>query len=183
MCDHYKKNCDIIANCCEKRYPCIKCHDQNENHELKKNLLTKIVCRKCNLKQNVSNKCNNNQCKQMFGSYYCPECKLHDGVGLKFHCNKCNMCLSGYRQDDLFHCDNCGYCIPKIIKNNHKCVSDLVNEKCAICLDRIISNKNVILKCNHVIHTSCLNGLLENGGNNILCPLCKTKLSIGMIYC
>lgn len=38
-CEHYKTPLDIIAikfKCCNKFYPCYKCHDTCENHETKR---------------------------------------------------------------------------------------------------------------------------------------------------
>ena len=35
-----------------------------------------VICKNCNLKQSVSNKCN--QCSITFGEYYCSICKFYD---------------------------------------------------------------------------------------------------------
>ena len=56
------ESCDIvdmelysIAFCCKKKYPCRLCHDENEDHNMDRKKTENIVCRKCNLKQVVSN--------------------------------------------------------------------------------------------------------------------------------
>jgi len=45
-CPHYKNNYSInIFPCCDKPYPCYKCHDKNESHTYKS--ANKGYCRDC----------------------------------------------------------------------------------------------------------------------------------------
>lgn len=33
-CKHYKRNCKLLAPCCNKLYTCIRCHDDLEDHSV-----------------------------------------------------------------------------------------------------------------------------------------------------
>lgn len=33
-CKHYKRNCKLLAPCCNKLYTCIRCHDELTDHSL-----------------------------------------------------------------------------------------------------------------------------------------------------
>tara|TARA_Y100001933_G_C18969885_1_gene552010 strand:+ start:567 stop:1433 length:867 start_codon:yes stop_codon:yes gene_type:complete len=176
ICNHYDRNCDIIAFCCKKKYPCRLCHDENEDHNMDRKKTENIVCRKCNLKQVVSNKCQ--QCNIVFGEYYCKECRLWINNSDKdyYHCNKCGICRVGKGIDiDFFHCDICNACLPISLKNNHKCINNTMQSKCPICNEDIFSSTSSgsILKCGHSIHQKCLTEYLKH---NYICPLCKKSI-------
>ena len=55
-CKHYQRNCLILAECCQKFYPCRICHDEKEDHKINR-YLTKMKCKLCNEIQDVSNEC------------------------------------------------------------------------------------------------------------------------------
>lgn len=33
-CTHYKRNCALVAPCCNKIYTCRLCHDEQEHHKI-----------------------------------------------------------------------------------------------------------------------------------------------------
>lgn len=33
-CEHYERQCSIVAPCCGRGYPCRLCHDANEDHKV-----------------------------------------------------------------------------------------------------------------------------------------------------
>jgi len=59
-------------------------------------------------------------------------------------------------------------------RKTNKCVSVLDN-KCAICLDRIISG-NVKTKCKHNFHKRCLIGWCQKAKDNPTCPICRKNI-------
>jgi len=181
-CKHYDRNCKIIAPCCNKIFDCRICHDtyyENDTdekfHKINRHEIEKIVCKKCKLKQPISNKCI--QCNTIFGNYYCDICHLFDNDTSKkqFHCDKCNICRVG-GADNFYHCDKCNSCISINLKNNHICVNNTFHNECPICLENIFESikEITILKCGHSIHQKCYLNLIEN--NNIKCPLCNKSI-------
>lgn len=46
-CDHYERMCWIRAECCGKYYPCRRCHDEAENHEINRAETKLIACTVC----------------------------------------------------------------------------------------------------------------------------------------
>ena len=91
-CKHYKRECNIVAKCCGKVYGCRLCHDENENHKIDRYATEEIVCKKCETRQPVSNKCIN--CGIKFGKYFCGKCRL----------------WNDNNEDEVFHCDDCKVC-------------------------------------------------------------------------
>ncbi|CAO1947902.1 unnamed protein product [Urochloa humidicola] len=66
-CEHYKRNCKLVAACCNKLFTCRFCHDKVSDHTMER---TVYHCPFCNL------------------------CRLGKGLGVDFfHCMKCNCCL------------------------------------------------------------------------------------------
>jgi hypothetical protein len=47
--------------------------------------------------------------------------------------------------------------------------------ECAICLESLTDSKSVLLHCNHLMHSLCLQAHVEANGPN--CPVCKTSTS------
>ena len=180
MCEHYQRQCSIIAPCCGVEYPCRLCHDIVENdeqidwkkaHQIDRHKITKIKCNKCNTIQGKSNMCS--ECGEIFGNYYCEICSFYDddlSKGL-FHCNECGICRVG-GQENFVHCKKCKTCV---CKKGHKknCVCLNIHEQCPVCFTDVFSARDnpQILKCGHVMHSECYQGFLEN--NNYKCPLCK----------
>ncbi|TVT96758.1 hypothetical protein EJB05_58031, partial [Eragrostis curvula] len=66
-CEHYKRNCKLVAACCNKLFTCRFCHDKVSDHTMERSV---YHCPFCNL------------------------CRLGNGLGTDFfHCMKCNCCL------------------------------------------------------------------------------------------
>lgn len=170
MCEHYNRNCKIIAPCCNKVFDCRLCHDKffEDDHKINRYDIKKVICNECQTEQDISNECT--KCKIKFGKYYCNKCNFFDNDDSKrqFHCDKCNICRVG-GQDNFYHCDECNSCIHKSLKDNHNCIK---NTDCPICFDDLIySTKSMtILKCGHSVHVDCFNNMIENNVYN--CPLC-----------
>ena len=51
--------------CCESLYRCRFCHDEEQDHTLRRDDVTEIVCSQCGLRQPVQQQCSN--CKTVFG--------------------------------------------------------------------------------------------------------------------
>ena len=47
-CTH---RCQVLAPCCGQVYPCKKCHDQEEDHQLEVQCVQSMVCMACGLRQ------------------------------------------------------------------------------------------------------------------------------------
>ena len=166
-CDHYKRKCLIVANCCQNIYACRLCHDEIEDHKINRYETKYIVCKECNKKQEVSNKCEN--CGVIFGEYYCKLCRLWDTSEIKkYHCEKCGICRVGM-EEEYEHCDECGFCV---VKTEHKCIKNKCKSDCPVCLENLFhSRKQIVqMKCGHPIHGDCLE---EYCKTDYRCPLCK----------
>ena len=136
-------------------YACRFCHDEQEDHILKRDDVTKIVCSKCGKMQKLQQNCES--CGLLFGKvvnkvcysnsvgklekspwylydftfdffqYFCLECKLFDDENKEqYHCKGCGICRIG-DQSKFFHCDGCNMCLPINLKGNHK-----VRNRCLI---------------------------------------------------
>ena len=179
-CKHYNRNCRILAPCCNKIFSCRLCHDEfyegkpNE-HKINRHGIQKVICKPCNFKQEVSNKCK--QCSITFGNYFCSICKFYDNDTSKkqFHCEKCGICRVGGREN-FYHCDKCNSCISISLKDNHNCIENSFHTECPICLEDLFTSTTpaTILKCGHSIHQSCYLDLIKS--NNIKCPLCNKSI-------
>ena len=45
------RRCQVLAPCCGQVYPCKKCHDQEEDHQLEQQSVQSMVCMACGLRQ------------------------------------------------------------------------------------------------------------------------------------
>ena len=180
MCKHYQRHCSIITPCCNKKYACRLCHDEEEyenqmdykkSHQINRHAIEKIVCDNCNTEQPKSNECI--KCKTIFGEYYCDICNFYDNDLSKglFHCNKCGICRVGH-QHNFIHCDKCGTCVGK---KNHKCMVKDIKSDCPVCLDPIFDKRDNphILECGHVLHTECFKKYIQT---DYKCPMCKKSM-------
>lgn len=180
-CRHYKKNCKIHTECCNKWYVCKFCHNNKEDHSLDTSNIDKIVCMECKTVQDVSNKCINEDCGITFSKYFCTKCKYHnDDINTElYHCDKCNMCIKG-SEDEFQHCDGCNMCMHISIINNHKCIANRNDSACPICHIMIKDSPAepmILEQCNHIIHIDCFNSYIIS---NYKCPICiKTITDFG----
>ncbi|KAK4370855.1 hypothetical protein RND71_010330 [Anisodus tanguticus] len=93
-CKHYKRNCKLLAPCCNELFPCIRCHDEITDHCLDR-------CKWYGLGLHIPLSCN--------------LCRLGKGLGIGyFHCMTCNACmskaLSVHTCREKFLEDNCLIC-------------------------------------------------------------------------
>ncbi|CAD8071341.1 unnamed protein product [Paramecium sonneborni] len=184
-CTHYKRNCDKKAPCCGKFYPCRLCHDANyegsssdrcDTEIMDRYNVTIIRCRNCLCEQPPTNQCIS--CGIQFAKYFCSICKLYDDDSTKdiFHCDKCKMCRRGV-QEQLFHCNVCDICIPQKCQISHKCLYQVADSDCPICLKNLKISTTFIQQldnCAHFIHLSCLKQLIESNQRN--CPICSIPI-------
>jgi RING finger/CHY zinc finger protein 1 len=168
-CDHYIRNCTIVADCCGNEYGCRLCHDHYEEHPIDRFATKKVICKKCHTTQGVSNECI--ACRITFGEYFCDICRLWRQKADIYHCDGCGICNMGKKE--LFrHCNDCKSCFPKEIE--HDCVV-YDGKICGVCNTSVYQSTDTCYKpkCTHFIHTNCLKNLLKN---DTKCPLCKKTL-------
>jgi hypothetical protein len=165
--EHMNNNFKIKCLKCNKIYNCSKCHNESEDHKIEKKY--NILCNYCNNEQKYSKYCN--QCENILETkYVCNLCFIYDNNNTyKYHCNKCNICHQEEKQR-LKHCKKCNICY---LKNNiHNCIEK--NSNCAICLDELINNTIINLKCGHIIHQNCYDELIKT---TYKCPLCYKSIT------
>ena len=160
-------------------YTCRLCHNEDKNHILDRYNIKNIKCKKCDVIQKPSNKCNNDKCNIEFGKYYCKICNLWDSTENKdiYHCDSCKICRVG-KKEDYIHCPKCNLCITKenFKNDNHKCIVNGGHSICPICSENLFTSTNSIsiLRCGHCIHVECLQ---EYTKHNYNCPICKKSLN------
>jgi RING finger/CHY zinc finger protein 1 len=171
-CVHKKKQpkCKIYANCCDKIFPCIKCHNEYfinmQPHTVTQKDIVHIMCNACECIQPISNMCST--CETLFSRYHCDTCKIYSDSDA-FHCEKCDMCIIG-NEYEYKHCNTCNCCIEINKYEDHKCMINRLDSNCPICLDDQKSDKKiVILKCGHSLHEECKNELFLI---TYKCPMC-----------
>jgi RING finger and CHY zinc finger domain-containing protein 1 len=168
-CDHYNRNCQTECHKCNKFYPCRICHDENEDHEIDRFKIENMLCTYCYTVQKCAKNCNN--CSKIIAEYYCDICHLFDDNSrIISHCDDCGFCRIGINN----HCHKCNMCINKDHFDNHKCIDNYSND-CVICLEdlRTSRDNSVVLPCNHIIHSKCLE---EYSKTDYKCPLCKKSI-------
>jgi RING finger/CHY zinc finger protein 1 len=184
-CKHYNSNCSIISPCCEEKFNCFRCHDENneypkDEHKINKYEIKYIVCNICNKTQEPKQECES--CEIKFSEYFCKICNLFSDIGNgKFHCDKCNICRVG-NKEEYFHCETCACCLRIELKENHKCFPNILERDCPVCLTNIYTSQSepCILKCNHAIHRPCLSELLKT---TYKCPICiKSMVDMSHVF-
>jgi len=165
LCQHYKRNCKILAPCCQEYFDCRLCHDAVQSHTIDRYAIKTIQCNFCTTVQDKSSQCQN--CLEVFSLW------------IEFpivHCEKCNICYKESVQG-RFHCDTCNLCFEGD-QNNHSCCEKKVDpdSECCVCLEKLYYQPvaAAILKCGHWIHSKCLEGMMQN--NKYQCPLCKKTM-------
>jgi len=174
QCKHYKRKCQFVTPCCDNLYRCRFCHDEEQDHTLKRDDVKEIECSNCGLRQPVQQSCP--QCGTVFGKYFCYECKLYDDEDKQqFHCDGCGICRVGGRSK-YFHCDKCDMCLPNHLKNAHKCVEKVSRSNCPVCQEDIHTSRipSQIPPCNHLIHKTCFDEMISNG--HYACPICGVSM-------
>jgi len=180
-CDHYPRNCQIRAQCCQEFFPCRVCHDDSKDHLIDRFATDTMMCMKCFVVQRAAQVCANSACGAVMAHYFCGLCKLWTDARDTpiYHCDKCGLCRVGKGLGvDNWHCDTCGICLSIKFKENHECrVKEGLKTQCPICNKRELvffsRDPIVLLPCGHGLHFKCFSQYLTQGRNpNNRCPLC-----------
>ncbi|PXF47547.1 Zinc finger protein BRUTUS-like [Gracilariopsis chorda] len=178
-CKHYKRNCWILADCCQRYYPCRRCHDeQDHSHSIDRYATKFVACVKCGDEgQAVASHCRS--CGVQFARYFCAKCNFYDDTPGRdaYHCDGCGMCRVGKGLGiDNHHCHGCGNCIPIAVKDNHPCRERSLHANCPICTEYLATSTKpmVVLRCGHTIHSDCLRQLAASG---YTCPICHKSMA------
>ncbi|XP_064626311.1 RING finger and CHY zinc finger domain-containing protein 1-like [Lineus longissimus] len=173
-CTHYKRKCALLAPCCNKVYACRICHDDKEIHEIDRKAVKQIKCLGCETLQAVAEVCE--KCSVKFGFYSCLVCRLFDDTDRQqYHCDDCGICRVGGREN-FFHCTKCNLCLGITLKGSHKCVENSSHSNCPVCLELLHTSRDrqTVLKCGHLIHSSCMTEMLKTW--NYACPICSQSM-------
>ncbi|KAL8457297.1 hypothetical protein ACS0TY_034416 [Phlomoides rotata] len=190
-CKHYKRNCKLLAPCCNKLFTCIRCHDDlTTNHSVDRKAITKMMCMKCLVIQPIGPKCMSESCSGFsMGKYYCRICKLFDDerIGFKnlekhiYHCPYCNLCRVGKGLGiDYFHCMKCNACMSTSLYV-HVCREKCLEDNCPICHEYIFTSNSPFkqLPCGHFMHSSCFR---DYTCSSYICPICSKSLGDMQVY-
>ena len=104
-CKHYKRNVKLQCSACNRWYTCRFCHDEAEDHSLKRRETKNMLCMLCGCAQPAGEECGN--CGERTARYFCNVCKLWDDASEKsiYHCNDCGICRVGQGLGkDFYHC-------------------------------------------------------------------------------
>lgn len=176
-CHHYPRNCWLKAHCCRRFYPCRRCHDENEDHQIDRHATQEVVCVRCAEVQPVASHCR--ACATQFAAYFCPHCRFYDDTPRKhiYHCHGCGICRVGKGLGiDYHHCDICQTCVPIEDKDTHPCRAQSLDVNCPICTDYLKTSTEpiVFMRCGHAIHKECFRKHIAQA---YTCPLCKKSLT------
>ncbi|KAG8077594.1 hypothetical protein GUJ93_ZPchr0007g4945 [Zizania palustris] len=103
-CEHYKRNCKLVAACCNKLFTCRFCHDKISDHTMERKATQEMMCMVCLKVQPVGPNCQTPSCNGLsMAKYYCNICKFFDDERTVYHCPFCNLCRLGkVQQLELF---------------------------------------------------------------------------------
>lgn len=181
-CEHYKRNCKLLAACCGKLFTCRLCHDKVSNHMMDRKETKEMMCMKCWCIQPVAPSCASPSCKGLsMASYFCSICKFFDDERKVYHCPFCNLCRIGKGLGiDYFHCMNCNACMSKTL-SVHKCHEKALEANCPICHEFIFTSSDPVkaLRCGHVMHSACFQAYTCS---HYTCPICSKSLGDMTVY-
>lgn len=181
-CKHYKRNCKLLAPCCNQLFTCIHCHDEATDHPLDRKSITKMMCMNCLVVQPISKTCSTLSCGNLsMGKYFCKICKLFDDSRDIYHCPYCNLCRVGKGLGiDYFHCMNCNACMSRAL-SVHVCREKCLEDNCPICHEYIFTSTLPVksLPCGHLMHSACFQ---EYTYTHYTCPICSKSLGDMQVY-
>lgn len=188
-CQHYKRNCKLVAACCNMLYTCRICHDDERNrpddksaHSMDRKATTKMMCMKCLVIQPIGQACTTVSCNNLYmARYHCKICKLFDDERKIYHCPYCNLCRVGKGLGiDYFHCMNCNACMSTSL-SVHICREKCFMDNCPICHEYIFTSSSPVkaLPCGHLMHSSCFQ---DYTCSNYTCPICSKSLGDMQVY-
>lgn len=171
-CAHYSRRCWIRAECCGRYYPCRRCHDEAEGHEIDRRATRVVACVACgDDQQPVAESCRT--CGVRFARYFCSPCRLYNDAPdtQAYHCDECGICRVG-RAEDNYHCERCATCVPIQARDVHPCRERNLDNNCPICGDHLATStaQTIFLKCSHPIHVACLEQYMTR---HFVCPVCS----------
>ncbi|XP_062232065.1 zinc finger protein BRUTUS-like isoform X2 [Phragmites australis] len=181
-CEHYKRNCKVVAVCCNKLFTCRFCHDEVSDHTMERKATMEMMCMLCLKVQPVGPNCQTASCNGLsMAKYYCSICKFFDDERTVYHCPFCNLCRLGEGLGtDFFHCMKCNCCLSiKLIK--HKCREKMLEMNCPICCNFIFTSSAPVrgLPCGHFIHSACFQAYTCT---HYTCPICCKSLGDMTVY-
>lgn len=177
-CPHYKRHCWLLAKCCNRYYPCRRCHDQVEDHAINRHETEFVGCSRCGSeKEPAEGRCGN--CGVGFADYFCRPCRFYDDDRTKpvYHCEHCGICRMGKGLGkDQHHCHRCKTCVPIDVADNHPCMDSSVQRDCPVCLVYMATSTDQVLfmRCGHAIHAECFEKYTKVKYN---CPICCKALT------
>ncbi|CAB4015483.1 RING finger and CHY zinc finger domain-containing 1-like [Paramuricea clavata] len=174
LCSHYKRRCYVKFECCNKFWPCHRCHNSQSTcgkRKLKSRDTKQIKCFACGQEQPFAHHCS--RCNAKFARYFCGQCKHLTGTDDNpYHCEKCGICR--IHGDRSFHCDVCGVCLDVQLRGNHKCRAGSAHDECCICLEDAFTGCQ-ILPCSHKVHKECATQMIRSGITR--CPICRESFA------
>ncbi|XP_043716175.1 zinc finger protein BRUTUS-like isoform X2 [Telopea speciosissima] len=157
-CEHYKRNCKLLAACCGKLFTCRFCHDKVSDHSMDRKATSEMMCMCCLKIQPVGAICSTPSCNGLsMAKHYCNICKLFDDERTVYHCPFCNLCRVGKGLGiDFFHCMTCNCCLGMSLVD-HKCREKGLETNCPICCDFLFTSRETVraLPCGHFMHSAC----------------------------
>ncbi|PSR89630.1 Zinc finger protein BRUTUS-like [Actinidia chinensis var. chinensis] len=181
-CKHYKRNCKLVAACCNQLYACRLCHDDVADHSMDRKATTKMMCMKCLMIQPLGATCSTLSCNNLsMAKYYCRICKLFDDDRDIYHCPFCNLCRVGKGLGiDYFHCMNCNACMSRSL-SVHICIEKCFENNCPICHEYIFTSCSPVkaLPCGHLMHSACFQ---DYTCTHYTCPICSKSLGDMQVY-
>eukprot|EP00250_Pteridium_aquilinum_P019141 c24314_g1_i1 orf=828-4589(+) len=182
-CEHYKRNCKLLATCCGLLFTCRFCHDKVSDHTMDRQATKEMMCMKCLKIQPVAQNCDTPSCNNfLLARYYCNICKFFDDDNKDiYHCPYCNICRVGKGLGiDFFHCMTCNACMNVSLKN-HKCREKGLESNCPICHDFMFTSKAPVkaLSCGHFMHSACFQTFTNN---HYTCPICCKSVGDMSVY-
>ncbi|WOL11715.1 hypothetical protein Cni_G20479 [Canna indica] len=181
-CEHYKRNCKLLAACCNKLFTCRFCHDKVSDHSMDRKATSEMMCMRCLKVQPVGPTCKTPSCDGFsMANYYCPICKFFDDERTVYHCPFCNLCRVGKGLGtDFFHCMTCNCCLGMKLKD-HKCREKGLETNCPICCDFLFTSSAAVraLPCGHFMHSACFQAYTCS---HYTCPICCKSLGDMAVY-
>ncbi|MQL90863.1 hypothetical protein Taro_023463, partial [Colocasia esculenta] len=181
-CEHYKRNCKLVAACCNKLFACRFCHDKVSDHSMDRKATTEMMCMRCLKVQPVGPTCRTPSCEGFsMAKYFCNICKFFDDERTVYHCPFCNLCRVGKGLGvDFFHCMKCNCCLGmKLVE--HKCREKSLETNCPICCDFLFTSSAAVraLPCGHFMHSACFQAYTCS---HYTCPICCKSLGDMAVY-
>ncbi|XP_049934644.1 zinc finger protein BRUTUS-like isoform X2 [Nymphaea colorata] len=181
-CEHYKRNCKLVAACCSKLFTCRFCHDKVSDHSMDRKATTEMMCMKCLKLQPVGPTCVTPSCDGFsMAKYFCNICKFLDDERTVYHCPFCNLCRVGKGLGvDFFHCMTCNCCLGMQLVE-HKCREKGLEANCPICCDFLFTSSASVkaLPCGHFMHSACFQAYTCS---HYTCPICCKSLGDMAVY-